>query len=126
MIDMEARRVTTSAPSYEVIEDAVSASAVSASTEALVGPMGERYCSNNCYELGGQTVARHLIQGWSGDCSVCRGHLSIGMGQSGSMVCYKRGEFLYFHQQPSCVSAVQAELAKGTECVVCGNSVVLR
>lgn len=87
------------------------------------GPMGETYCSERCYELGGQTVARHVIHGWVGDCSVCRGDLRIGPGQSGSMVCYKPGLFLYFHQQPSCESAVRAELAKGTPCVVCGTSV---
>jgi len=91
--------------------------------DRLVGPMGERYCSDKCYELGGQTIARHQIQGWVGDCSVCRGDLRIGPGQSGSMVCYKPGLFLYFHQQPSCESAVRAELAKGSGCVVCGTSV---
>ena len=86
------------------------------------GPMGERYCSENCYELGGQTVARHQIQGWSGDCSVCRGPLSIGTGASGSMVCYKPDLFLYFHQTQSCAEAVRAELARGSACVICGES----
>jgi HEAT repeat protein len=86
------------------------------------GPMGERYCSEHCFELGGQTVARHQLGGWTGDCSVCRNDLAIGPGQMGSMVCYKPGLFLYFHQERNCEEAIRGELALGTECVICGHA----
>jgi hypothetical protein len=83
--------------------------------------MDEPYCSQECYDAGGATITTTLLQGWSGDCSVCRQPLEIAFGTPGSMVCFKPGLFLYFHQEPACADAVTAKLSELTECVVCGK-----
>ena len=83
------------------------------------GGLGEPYCSERCYELGGQTIAREVLSGWEGDCSVCRREINLGVGGPASMVCYRPGEFLYFCGDPSCVEAVRGAV-RGSSCVVCG------
>jgi hypothetical protein len=83
------------------------------------GGLDEPYCSERCYELGGQTIARELLSGWAGDCSVCRRPIKLAIGGCASMVCYRPGEFLYFCGDASCVEAVRSAV-EGSACVVCG------
>src|SRR5439155_22479360 len=89
---------------------------------ALSRRLGERYCSESCYELGGATVTRELLSGWAGNCSVCRGPMKLALGGVASVVCYRPGEFLYFCGSSSCVELVRHAVAEQTTCVVCGEA----
>lgn len=86
------------------------------------GGLDEPYCSERCYELGGETIAREVLSDWEGDCSVCRTPVTLRPGGPASMVCYRPGEFLYFCGSPSCVAAVR-NAVRGSSCVVCGAPV---
>jgi HEAT repeat protein len=87
--------------------------------KAIRGGLGEPYCSERCYELGGGTITRELLSGWRGDCSVCRKPIKLSVGGRASMVCYRPGEFLYFCGDSSCADAVK-QAVRGDSCVVCG------
>lgn len=86
------------------------------------GGLDEPYCSERCYELGGQTITRELLSRWEGDCSVCRTPIRLQPGSRASMVCYRPGEFLYFCGDESCVAAVRRAV-QADGCVVCGAPV---
>jgi hypothetical protein len=94
---------------------------------AFTGGLGERYCSQKCYDAGGATITQHLLQGWTGDCSICRGPVRLGVGvardSGASMVCWKPGHFLFHCGSQSCVAAVRALVQQGDACVVCGSSI---
>lgn len=53
---------------------------------AFTGGMDERYCSQKCYNAGGATVTKHLLQNWTGDCAVCRADVVLRVGGAASMV----------------------------------------
>lgn len=90
---------------------------------AFTGGMGERYCSQTCYDAGGATVTKHLLEGWSGDCSVCRGPVILRLGARASMVCSGPGQFLFHCGSPTCVLAVREHVRQEEGCAVCGSAV---
>lgn len=90
---------------------------------AFTGGMGERYCSQKCYDAGGATVTKHLLQNWTGDCSVCRGDVALRVGGAASMVCWKPGLFLFHCGSPSCVAAVRKAVRETDVCPICGSEV---
>lgn len=90
---------------------------------SYTGGLGERYCSQKCYDAGGATVTSHLLQNWRGDCSVCRGPVSLRIGSPASMVCWKPGLFLFHCGSPSCVDAVKRHVRQTDVCAVCGAPV---
>jgi len=90
----------------------------------LTGGLGERYCSQSCYDRGGATVTKHLLSGWQGDCSVCRAPVALRMGGAASMVCWKPGQFLFHCGSASCVAAVKDALRGYPNCAVCGTTPV--
>jgi hypothetical protein len=84
------------------------------------GGLGERYCSQTCYDRGGATVTSHLYQKWTGDCSVCRGPVSLRLGAPASMVCWKPGLFLFHCGSSRCVDAVKRHVQQTGICAICG------
>ena len=94
---------------------------------AFTGGLGEHYCSQKCYDAGGATITQHVLQNWTGECSVCRGPVRLGVGGAraggASMVCWKPGLFLFHCGCPSCVAAVRARVQQHDTCVVCGSSI---
>jgi hypothetical protein len=89
----------------------------------MTGGLGERYCSQDCYNRGGATVTSHLMNQWTGDCSVCRGPVSLRLGAAGSMVCWKPGVFLFHCGSPRCVDAVRNAVRQTDVCPICGAPV---
>ena len=91
---------------------------------ALTGGLGEHYCSQKCYDAGGATITKHILDGWTGDCSVCRGAVSLRFGSAASMVCWKPGLFLFHCGSPACIGEVRKHVQQSQICAVCGAPAV--
>ena len=89
----------------------------------LTGGMHERYCSQKCYDAGGATITKHLLQNWTGDCSVCRDDVALRVGGAASMVCWKPGLFLFHCGSPNCIAAVRNTVRQTDVCPICGAGV---
>lgn len=87
----------------------------------FTGGLGERYCSQKCYDAGGATVTKHLLRKWTGDCSVCRGPVYLHVGSREGMVCWKPGDFLFHCGSPSCVEIVRNHVQQTDVCAICGT-----
>ncbi len=94
-----------------------------ASKKSYIGGLGEHYCSQDCYDRGGATVTKHLIENWTGDCSVCRGPVSLRVGGPASMVCWKPGTFLFHCGSQSCVRRVAEHVQASKICAICGKPI---
>jgi|SRR3990172_10318899 len=86
----------------------------------FTGGLGEHYCSRKCYNAGGATITEHLLRNWTGECSVCRGPVRLGLNNSASMVCWKPGLFLFHCGSASCVATVRSRVEESDTCAVCG------
>ncbi len=90
---------------------------------AFTGGLGEHYCSQKCYDAGGATITKHFLQNYTGDCSVCRRPIRLGVTDLASMVCWKPGLFLFHCGSSSCIDAVRKHIRETHICAVCGAPV---
>lgn len=92
----------------------------------FIGGLGELYCSQKCYDAGGATITKHLLENWTGDCSVCRKPICLSFGSSASMVCWKPGLFLFHCGSPNCIDEVMTSVRQSDVCAICGAPVSVK